>query len=379
MINNVYCMGHPGFEPGTNRLKAEYSTIELETHFILTNLILTYIPMDNKSLSSNWKPLDSILHKKFIQNFLRYRVGYHQLVALSGGQDSMCLTRLIKDYLSNNNIILYAIYIDHQWRKDSKKNIRHLINITKKMGINLTIYQIKQGYFTESQARKIRYKILLKHAIDKECSVIITGHHTNDQIETLLYNLFKGTNPAILSHFKNIKQLNPRITLLKPLANFSRSEINWLCRFFHLPIWSDTTNYNYNGQRNQLRYELVPYLKNYFNPQIENYINLFSIRLNSNSQYIEECIIKLYIRIQHPLLVAINYRFLYDQHLILQQKLIRLFLYYNYRYLSSKNIINSLLQNIIVCKKQHIYLSSIHILYIELRNHWLYTTIFKIK
>lgn len=333
--------------------------------------------MDNKSLLFKNKSLDSILHRKFIQNFLKYRFTYYQLVALSGGQDSMCIARLIKDYWSDH--ILHAVYIDHQWRRDSQTHIKHLINITKKMGINLTIYQIKQGYFTESQARKIRYQILLKHAIEKKCSLIITGHHNNDRIETLIYNLLKGTNPLTFSHFKHIKKLHTNIAMVKPLINFSKSEINWLCRFFHLPVWSDTTNYNYNSQRNQLRYELMPYLKNYFNPQIEKYVNLFLTKVDSNNQYLEECIIKLYIRSQHPLFIAINYNFLCDQHIILQQKLIRLFFYYNYKYIVSKNTINNLLQNIVLSKKQHIYLSSIHILHLELKNHWLYTTIFKIK
>ena len=241
--------------------------------------------------------MNTFLHKKFKINIMKLLTQRrNSLIAISGGQDSLCLIKLIYDCFKNNMDSFEAVYIDHQWQKDSFKHSKHLANILNKINIPITIYQIKQPTFSEVESRKIRYKILIQHAYNNNIKHIITGHNKNDQTETLLQNLIRSSSLNGITGFTSTKKLNSYISILRPLLNFDKAEIRWFCKKFCLPIWSDKSNYNYNIQRNRLRYELIPYLKKYFNPQIDESINAFVYTCRVDNEYIKENAIKLYIK-----------------------------------------------------------------------------------
>nr|YP_009541917.1 tRNA(Ile)-lysidine synthase [Neogoniolithon spectabile]AYR06126.1 tRNA(Ile)-lysidine synthase [Neogoniolithon spectabile] len=319
--------------------------------------------------------MDSFLYRKFMKNFLPFKLVNSIIIAVSGGEDSLCLLRLLKNYFHTSTSTLYAIYIDHQWRKDSFRNIKHLINVTQNVGIHLTIYQIKKSYLNESETRQLRYQILFRYALVKKCSLILTGHHNHDKLETILSNLVRGSSPYGLNQFSLIKKIHPKIQIVRPLINFSKLEISWLCRLLYLPVWSDTTNYNYYVKRNRIRHELSPYLKNFVNPKIENCINNFFTLLHSDNEYIQENVIKLYIQVQHPIFIGLNYKILAKQHYNLKQKVLRLFFYYNYRHSLKCNLINTIARSRLSCYRKYIRISSVYALHIELQQSWLYTTI----
>lgn len=146
--------------------------------------------------------LSTFLHQKFKLNISKYlKQQTNILLALSSGQDSLCLLKLLNDCISKKLYKIQAIYIDHQWKKDSQKHNEHMINMMQGMKIPITIYQIKQSTLSELEARKIRYKIFLTHANKENCFVILTGHNQNDQFETFLYNICRGTSLQGISNF----------------------------------------------------------------------------------------------------------------------------------------------------------------------------------
>jgi len=105
-----------------------------------------------------------IKFKDKIQEYLKTTTTI--LLALSSGQDSLCLLQLLNNYYLQKYKI-HAIYIDHQWKNDSLKHTRHIINLTRARNISIAIYQIKLLSLSENQARQIRYKTLIKHAQKK--------------------------------------------------------------------------------------------------------------------------------------------------------------------------------------------------------------------
>nr|QCI05601.1 tRNA Ile-lysidine synthetase [Cryptopleura ramosa] len=261
------------------------------------------------------------------------------LIAISCGQDSIYLIQLMKKikqkfYL---NKIEY-IYIDHQWKLDSLKQIEHIINYLKFFQEQLSIYQIKNITLSENTSRLYRYHTILNHAIANKYQAVITGHTKTDKLETFLLNLIRGTSIEGITSLNIHKKIHDKLHFIRPLIHKNRSYINWYCRQFCLPIWSDITNYNYNIKRNRIRYELIPYIKKYFNVNIEKNCNTFLNHCFYDNEYIKQNIIKLYTYIHHKKYIAINIVYLKKQHQGVQSRIFQLFFYHNFQISLPQNI-----------------------------------------
>lgn len=275
------------------------------------------------------------LHKKFYKNitYLQQNQPLQYItIAISGGQDSLCLIKLIQDFKILHEPLLKIdyIYIDHQWKIDSKHQIKHIINLLNKYKESyLFIYQIKHSCLSENQARKLRYQVLINHSIKVCNNIILTAHTETDQVETFWQQLIRGTNIDGATSLINHRNLTINIQLWRPLINFTRSEINWFCRKFYLPIWSDMTNYTYYISRNRLRYELLPYLKQYFNNDVDRHIHHFIKNTHIDNEYIKQNTIKLYLISRHPTSLAINHELIRKQHKALQIRVLQFFFFHN--------------------------------------------------
>ena len=313
--------------------------------------------------------MSTFLHHRFYRN-IHYFIKDPKsiLIAISGGQDSTCLMYLLHNLLNIKYFKLEAIYIDHQWQKSSKKHIKHIMSLTKTINIKLYIYQIKSPVFSEMQARKLRYELLIKHALKYKYKYIATGHTENDKIETCLQNLFKGTTTDGLTSLKTIKIITQDLYIIRPMLNFQRQEVEWLCRKLYIPIWSDITNYNFSITRNRLRYELISYLRQYFNPNIENSLSNFLKIASNDNDYIKENCIKLYIKTKHKKFVAFNLLKLKRQHITLQIRTAKLFFQYHF----NRSINNKTLHKILNLDRCKIKLFYTDQLMIQYKNQWIY-------
>lgn len=266
------------------------------------------------------------------------------LIAISSGQDSLCLLKLACDCLLEQSYNIQSIYIDHQWKQDSLSHIKHIINLTQANNIPLTIYQIKTLSLSENIARENRYKTLIQHALKENCRAIFTGHNNDDRLETFVQNIIRGTSLNGLNNLTLKKQLNEKISLIRPLINVSRSEITWFCRLFYLPIWSDITNYNFYIKRNRVRYELFPYLKNYFNPKITKNLTNFLHFCTKDNEYIHENTLKLYLQSIDHYILSLNLKKICRQHSVLQKRVLRLFFYYHFQKQINTNFLKKILR-----------------------------------
>nr|YP_009739194.1 tRNA(Ile)-lysidine synthase [Palmaria decipiens]QIC19633.1 tRNA(Ile)-lysidine synthase [Palmaria decipiens] len=276
--------------------------------------------------------MSTFLHNKFLENLankfeLRHRPSV--LVAVSGGQDSLCLMKLFLDVQGQFFNRIGIIHIDHQWREDTVENTSHLVNLISTIKTQSYFYQIQEGKYSEHEAREVRYQIILETANKYSYSFIATAHNSNDRLETFLQNTLRGSSPDNLNSLIWNRALTNRIRLVRPLIDIPRTEISWFCRHYYLPIWSDNTNIFYSKTRNRMRQEMIPYIKLYFQPKIEQQISNFLDKINSDSDYLKQNTIKLYLQIKHPYLVAINYHKLLKQHRSIQERVVQIFLEHN--------------------------------------------------
>nr|YP_009397384.1 tRNA Ile-lysidine synthetase [Dasyclonium flaccidum]ARW66570.1 tRNA Ile-lysidine synthetase [Dasyclonium flaccidum] len=303
------------------------------------------------------------------------------LTAISGGQDSICLIKLIENLkkklilLGNENKInIEYIYIDHQWKKDSTKQIQHIISYLKSLKQVIKIYQIKDLALSENSCRKYRYHTIIQHAIKYKQNIIITAHTETDKIETFFQNVLRGAGIEGVTSLRLARKLNKDIYIIRPLINIKRDNTYYLCKKHYLPIWSDITNYNYNIQRNRVRNELIPYLRQYFNNNVENNLKYLIKYYHYDNEYIKQNTIKFYISSIHEKFIAINYKKVNKQHFALQIRVIQLFYFHNFNRYLNKNqllelikIINKFKLNLNI-KYKNFYLNTIsRWIYIKLK------------
>ena len=232
-----------------------------------------------------WTSLHTKLHKVLLQRSLlppKARV----LIAVSGGQDSLCLGKLLLDLRSKWGWQLAIAHCDHQWATD--------------VGIAQRVSQVAQSWElplylktagdlkeTEAAARTWRYKALIEIAQTHEFAYIVTGHTKSDRAETLLYNLIRGAGADGLTALTWQRSLTPEISLVRPILELYRRETLEFCQQFNLPIWFDAANQSDRYARNRIRGELIPYLQACFNPQVENSLAQTAEILRADVEYLE--------------------------------------------------------------------------------------------
>lgn len=210
------------------------------------------------------------------------------LVAVSGGQDSLCLAKLLQMQSAKFNWNLTIAHCDHRWRSDSSANAAHVENIAKEWGITFCLRTADSILANEADARKWRYAMLVEIANINKCAYVATGHTRSDRVETLLHNLIRGSGADGLTSLTWMRSLTPEIKLVRPLLNVSRHETLAFCRENQIPIWEDSTNQNLEYRRNRLRLETIPYLQEHFNPQLEIAIAQTSELLHDDVLYLEK-------------------------------------------------------------------------------------------
>jgi tRNA(Ile)-lysidine synthase len=233
----------------------------------------------------SWTLLHAQVHQTLRQRGLlnkRQRL----LVAVSGGQDSLCLIKLLLDLRSRWEWQIAIAHCDHRWSSDAGIADR-VETLARQWSIPFYLKTAEQIKETEAAAREWRYKMLVEIASEKGFEAIVTGHTKSDRAETFLYNLFRGAGADGLSALTWKRSLTKEIQLIRPLLNVSRSQTGEFCQQFQLPIWEDAANLNLKYARNRIRSDLLPFLKTHFNPQVETTLAQTAELLRADVEYLE--------------------------------------------------------------------------------------------
>ncbi|MTI09616.1 tRNA lysidine(34) synthetase TilS [Curvivirga aplysinae] len=148
-------------------------------------------------------------------------------VACSGGSDSMALCHLLYNWCVNNEINLTALIVDHGLRAESAKEAQIVQSRLQNLGvkaITLTHHNSKFRSNIQSQARELRYSLMLNWCIEHNVDHLCLGHHKDDQAETFLLRLARGSGPSGLSAMKKVER-RKGVTLFRPLLSHSKEEL----------------------------------------------------------------------------------------------------------------------------------------------------------
>lgn len=216
----------------------------------------------------SWTPLHAHLHQTLRQRQLLPR-GDRLLVAVSGGQDSLCLLALLWDLQPKWDWHLAVAHCDHRWATDAGI-AAHVETVARDFRLPFHLKTAAEPVAaTEAAARRWRYQALSELAIAADCTRVITAHTQTDRAETLLYNLIRGAGTDGLQAMSWERSLAGDIRLVRPLLTVTRTQTGVFCQQRQIPVWNDAVNADLRFARNRLRAEVLPYLQTHFNPQVE--------------------------------------------------------------------------------------------------------------
>lgn len=216
-------------------------------------------------------------------------VGGRILVGVSGGADSVALLRglafaseaaAVSKSNPNDGFELIAAHIDHQIRDDSADDANWVRELTEGLGrrcrvetadIIARVAETQESI--EEAARKARYETLVRIAQEEGCSAIAVAHTADDQAETVLHHLVRGTSVTGLRGMQwarpaAMQAPGDSVQLIRPMLEIRRSELEGWLRLIEQDYRTDPTNVDAALTRNRIRHDLLPSLERDFNPQI---------------------------------------------------------------------------------------------------------------
>ncbi len=253
------------------------------------------IVLKHKDCLSSSEQLSKI-YLDFKKKILKLKVRKF-LVAVSGGPDSLALAAMCKLVHSNNKKIkFYYIHVNHGIRKKSLLESKKVKKILKTQHILLRIINNKKKIINNIQhnARKVRYSILSRECKKKKIKFILTGHHKDDQIETFLIRLSRGSGVQGLSSMSAISHINNEIKIFRPFLAESKKNLIFTSKNIFGTFIKDPSNYDKKFLRSNVR-KLLPILSKYGigSEQILRSINNLKSSSKTLNLYFEEILKKV--------------------------------------------------------------------------------------
>ncbi len=180
-------------------------------------------------------------------------------VAVSGGADSFALLHLTHLWTKKKKIVLLALTVDHGLRKESKIEAANVAAWCKKNGIahkTLKWTGPKPKTDIQNKAREARRKLLFAACRKEKIPVILMGHQADDQAETILMRLQRGTGLRGLLGIRPVTHENG-VTIIRPLLSSGRNTLRAYCKKKKLPFHDDPSNEDDKFERARLRKTLV--------------------------------------------------------------------------------------------------------------------------
>jgi tRNA(Ile)-lysidine synthase len=198
------------------------------------------------------------------------------LLAVSGGADSVALARGLFALRERGEGRLVLAHFNHRLRgAESDEDEAFVRDLAKDLGLQAVVVERGRGrdeekHSSEESLRGERYGFLARAADESGARYVATAHTADDQVETVLHNLLRGTGLAGLAGIPRLRQLTAAATLVRPLLAVTRAEVLDFLNSLGQPYREDASNRSLDYTRNRIRHELLPLLAREYNPHVRN-------------------------------------------------------------------------------------------------------------
>lgn len=219
------------------------------------------------------------------------------LIAASGGPDSMALLHILLQLQDELGIELHVFHLNHCFRgKESAEDSRLVQDTACFWGIPCSIeeydvpeYCSRMNKSSQEGAREVRYNLISRVAAQVGAARVALGHHADDQAETIIINLLRGSGLTGLKGFLPVRDN----FYIRPLFNLRRKEIEDYCQRHGIQFRIDSSNLKTLYKRNRIRLELMPLLEEY-NPALVTTLVRTGNVLRDEDEFLEEEACKIY-------------------------------------------------------------------------------------
>lgn len=272
----------------------------------------------------------SPLLEKLVQAIRRFGLGPTDkvLVAVSGGPDSVCLLYLLKHLPPPYQLSLHVAHLNHQFRPEAEEEARFVSRLAEDWGLPVTISAQpvaeickERSLSKQAGARSVRYAFLKEAAKKTGCQWIALGHHADDQAETLVMRLLRGSGMRGLRGIPEQRDGG----IIRPLIDCSRTEIIRELSEHGLTFCDDPSNQQTIYLRNRIRHHLIPILETY-NPKIKETLQREAALLGAEDDLLHQLMLAqlptLGITVKNQM-VSFNVPALKKLHVALQRRVLR--------------------------------------------------------
>ncbi|MBS4023888.1 MAG: tRNA lysidine(34) synthetase TilS [Dethiobacter sp.] len=194
--------------------------------------------------------------------------GDRVLVAVSGGADSLCLLHLLGRKAKELDITLFVAHVNHGLRPEAAAEAAYVKKWALRLGLPVAVCRVDVGacvraggYSKQDAARRVRYASLQRIAVRVKANRLAVAHHLDDRVETVLLRLLSGSGLDGLSGIPVKRELADGLTIIRPLHNVWRTQIEHYCSRHKLRPVFDRSNLNTHYLRNRVRLRLLPFLE----------------------------------------------------------------------------------------------------------------------
>ena len=227
----------------------------------------------------------------FIKENSMFSIGDKVIVAVSGGPDSICLLYILNELKEELGISLIGAHINHCLRGDeSDKDEKYSKKVCESLNINFYSKKVdinriskEKNISSEMAGREVRYEFFQELMIKLNANKVALAHNANDQAETILMRIMRGTG---IEGMVGIKPVRDKI-YVRPILHLSRKEIEKYCEVNNISPRIDKSNLENVYARNKVRLELIPYIQDNFNKDIIKTLNRLSDIVKVDSDYLE--------------------------------------------------------------------------------------------
>ena len=216
----------------------------------------------------------------YIEKYNMIEAGSQVIVGISGGGDSVCLLFLLSKYQKRRPFHLLGVHVNHGIRgQEALRDQEYAKKLCEGLGVPFTVYTYSVPAIAQQEKRSLEEtgRMVRRRAFEEKAAslgkkaVIALAHHENDNAETVLHNLIRGTKAAGMGGIRPIQEIGEGVTYIRPLLKVTREEIETYLRQQQIPWMTDSTNQELEYTRNRIRHKILPEMEK-INPKAVSHI-----------------------------------------------------------------------------------------------------------